>query len=68
MTSGHSPSVPSSPPARMMQLLYGALLANLVSAVAEYGVADQLADGPRPVDELGQRTGTDPDALYRALR
>jgi predicted O-methyltransferase YrrM len=57
-----------SPSIQVMQMLYGALLANLISAVAEFGVADLLEDGPRPVEELAALTETDPDALYRALR
>ncbi|MEU8122591.1 methyltransferase [Spirillospora sp. NPDC049024] len=37
-------------------------------AVCDLGVADLLADGPRPVDELARGTGTDPRALLKALR
>jgi hypothetical protein len=37
-------------------------------AICDLGVADHLADGPRSVDELARLTGTQPLALYRALR
>ncbi|MDL4820263.1 methyltransferase [Actinomadura opuntiae] len=37
-------------------------------AVCDLGVADLLADGPRPVRELARETGTDPRALLKALR
>ncbi|MGH3598288.1 MAG: methyltransferase family protein [Mycobacterium sp.] len=35
---------------------------------AELGVADALADGPQPMDELADRVGADPDALARLLQ
>lgn len=35
--------------------------------IAELGVADLIGDAPTPVDELAQRSGTDPDALDRVL-
>jgi hypothetical protein len=52
----------------MLELMYGSVLAYLVSSVAELGVADLLDGGPRSVDDLAAGTGTDPDGLYRALR
>jgi predicted O-methyltransferase YrrM len=52
----------------MMQLLYGSVVTPLVAVVAELGVADLVADQPRPVEELAGITGTNPDGLYRALR
>lgn len=58
----------TSPPVQMMQLLYGSLVPHLVTVVAELGVADLVADQPRPVTELAGSTGANPDALYRALR
>ncbi|QLQ35876.1 methyltransferase [Micromonospora robiginosa] len=39
-----------------------------VRVVADLGVADQLADGPRPVAELADATGAHAPALLRALR
>ncbi|MEJ2862043.1 methyltransferase [Actinomycetospora flava] len=57
-----------SPSMQMMALLYGSILGRLVSVVAEFGIADLCADGPRGVDELAAATDTDPDTLYRMLR
>ena len=57
-----------SPSMQMMALLYGSILGRLVSVVAEFGVADLCADGPRGVDELAAVTDADPDTLYRMLR
>jgi DNA-binding Lrp family transcriptional regulator len=40
----------------------------LLGVVADLGVADALADGPRPVSELAPEVGADPDTLRRMLR
>jgi hypothetical protein len=40
----------------------------LLAAIAELGIADQLADGPRTASELAVAVGCDADALHRALR
>ncbi|MBT2208913.1 MULTISPECIES: methyltransferase [Actinomadura] len=40
----------------------------MLSAIAEIGVADHLADGPLSADELAARTGSHADSLYRVLR
>ncbi len=53
---------------RILQLCFASLLTQLVGVAAELGVADLLAEGPRPVDELAGPTGTNSDALYRVLR
>ncbi|MFD0773137.1 methyltransferase [Streptomonospora algeriensis] len=53
---------------RMYEMLYSSIVSQLLVAVADLGVADELAQGPRPVEELARATGTDAGALYRALR
>jgi O-methyltransferase len=40
----------------------------LLAAIAELGIADQLADGPRTAPELAVAAHCDADALHRALR
>lgn len=63
------PNTAEAPPSmRMMEMLYGALATQLISAAAEFAVADQLADGPRPVAELAKACGANENALYRLLR
>jgi hypothetical protein len=52
----------------MIWLLSGMPIACMLQAIAELGVADELADGPLSVKELAERTGSNPDALYRVLR
>ena len=63
------PGTPEAPPSmQMMEMLYGALATQMISVAAELGLADLLADGPRPVEELAADSGADPTALYRLLR
>ncbi|QNP74672.1 methyltransferase [Streptomyces roseirectus] len=52
----------------MIELHSGVRITYMLQAVAELGIADQLAAGPLPVDELAQKTDSDADALYRVLR
>jgi O-methyltransferase domain len=48
--------------------LRGALVTRALALAADLGVADRLADGPRPVAELASESGADPDTLHRVLR
>lgn len=52
----------------MIWLLSGMPIAYMLQTVAELGIADLLVDGPLSVEELADRTGSDPDGLYRVLR
>ena len=52
----------------MMEMLYGALATQMISVAASLGIADLLADGPRPVDELATEAGAHPEGLFRLLR
>lgn len=55
-----------------VQMLWGMInsnvLARCVQVVAEYGVADALADRPMTTAELAAQTGMNADALRRMLR
>jgi predicted O-methyltransferase YrrM len=53
---------------QMWTLVRGAMATKALGLVADLGIADKLADGPRPVAELAAETGVDEDALYRFLR
>ncbi|GAB2769426.1 methyltransferase [Streptomyces daliensis] len=57
-----------SPLSAMIELHSGVRITYMLQAVAELGIADQLAGGPLPVDELAKRTESNADALYRVLR
>jgi DNA-binding IscR family transcriptional regulator len=64
-----SASPTQQPPAvAMLQLTMGALVSQAVSVIARLGVADVLAAGPQPVDQIAQRVGAHRSALYRVLR
>jgi hypothetical protein len=59
----------TAPPAEVMQeLLLGGWMSQAITTVADLGVADVLAGGPLPINELASKVGADPDALRRLLR
>ncbi|MDU0293911.1 methyltransferase [Saccharothrix longispora] len=59
---------PSDRPQRaMLDLMTGAWRTRAVAAVAELGVADLLADGPRTTADLAARTGALESRLHRLL-
>ena len=57
-----------SPQTRLWDLMRGAMTTKALAIAADLRLADALADGPRPVTELAQRSGSDPDTLHRILR
>ncbi|MEX3105428.1 MULTISPECIES: methyltransferase [unclassified Streptomyces] len=54
--------------AQVLQIITAGWLAQAVSATAELGVADTLADGPRALAEIAAATDTHAPSLYRLLR
>jgi hypothetical protein len=46
----------------------GCLVTRALGIVADLGVADALADRPRPAAEVAQEVEADPETLYRLLR
>jgi hypothetical protein len=56
------------PEGALWTLLRGALASRALALAADLEVADALADGPRPVEELAQELDADADALHRILR
>lgn len=56
------------PEAVLWDLMRGAMATRALAVVAELGVADALAEGPRPVEELAREVGADADTLHRLLR
>ena len=53
---------------QVFQLTTGFMVSAALGVVAQLGVADHLADGPRSTADLAARTGANEDALYRVLR
>jgi hypothetical protein len=54
--------------AALWKLMCGALATRALGLVADLRVADALADGPRPVEEVASEVGADADVLRRLLR
>jgi hypothetical protein len=52
----------------LWDFLRGAMMTKALALVADLGVANALAAGPRRVADLAQEQGADPDALQRVLR
>ncbi|MFJ4655938.1 methyltransferase [Nocardia sp. NPDC088792] len=55
-------------PLALLDIVQGGFLMQALSAAAELGVADALAEAPLRLDELADRVGARPDALARLLR
>jgi hypothetical protein len=47
---------------------FGYMISSALQVATRLGIADRLADGPEPVDQLAGATATNEDALYRLLR
>jgi len=52
----------------LLQMVFGFFPAKAVNVAAELGIADHVAGGPRPVQDLAAVTGSDPASLRRLLR
>lgn len=57
-----------APGSALWDALRGALVTRALAIAADLGVADALAEGPRPVAELARELGADADTLHRVLR
>ena len=55
-------------PAAMIEMIIAGWTSQAITVAAQLGVADALANGPLPIDELAVRVGADADALRRLLR
>ncbi|MCV7347784.1 methyltransferase [Mycolicibacterium rhodesiae] len=55
-------------PMAMMELVVSGWPAQAITTAAQLGIADALAGGPLPIDELAARVDADPDALRRLMR
>ena len=55
-------------PFALLELAQGSMVTQALYVAAELGVADVLAPGPLPVEQVAEQVGADPQALYRLLR
>lgn len=69
MNDGNLTGMPQLPAdAILMQMLFGGLVQQSISAAAKLGIADLIAQKPKSADELAAETGTHAASLYRVLR
>src|ERR1700754_1659216 len=54
--------------AAMIEMILAGWTSQAITVAAQLGVADVLADGPLPIDELAARGDANPDALRRLMR
>lgn len=66
-TPAAAPAQPS-PVTAMIKLIVEAYASQAACVIARLGVADVLAEGPRPVAEIARRVSAHESALYRVLR
>jgi hypothetical protein len=52
---------------RMMQMITGYRVTQIVHAVAKYSIADELAKGPATAADIASRQSMDPEATFRLL-
>ncbi len=63
------PTTPDQPPpVALFGMLAGMWQAKAIYTAAELGIAEAVADRPRPLAELAELTGSHPRSLYRLLR
>jgi len=68
MAESHSVSEAPPPHAIVLQMLNGMWVSQILSAVAQLGIADLIAAGTRSVDHLAEECSADANALGRLLR
>lgn len=57
-----------APHEQILSIILGYWQANVLALATKLGLADLLAEGPLPVEELANRTGANAQALFRMLR
>jgi hypothetical protein len=57
-----------APESTLWDTLRGALVTRTLAVVADLGVHEALADGPKSIEDLAREVGAEPDTLYRMLR
>src|SRR5258708_2603769 len=67
-TDSQHPSEAPPPQAVVLQMLMGMWVSQVLSAVAQLGVADLIAAGTRSVEHLAEECSADANALHRLLR
>ena len=63
-----TPVQPLPPHVQLFQMITGFTVSQAIFVAAKLNVAEHLAAGPLPVDQLAHKAGAHPEALYRLLR
>ena len=63
-----NPNQELPPPALLMQLLSGSLVAQAISTAAQLSIADQMADGAKTAAEIARSVSVHAPSLYRLMR
>ena len=63
-----TPAESLAPAEFLLQMATGYMVSSALQVVTRLEVADQLANGPRPIEEIAAAVGANPDALYRVMR
>lgn len=56
------------PPEALLFLILGKWYGQAITAAAQLGIADLLANGPHTAEEVARASGANPEATYRILR
>src|SRR5262245_57806939 len=56
------------PPVHVLQMIFGRPVSQAITVAAKLGIADQLANGPKPAEDLAKRLGAHGESLHRLLR
>ena len=64
---GRDAGVTQPPQIRLLHLIGGFMVTQTIGAAVRLGIPDLVAERPRPVAELAEATGADPDALGRVI-
>jgi SAM-dependent methyltransferase len=56
------------PPEALLYLILGKWYGQAITAAAQLGIADLLANGPHTSDEVARASGANPEATYRIMR
>src|SRR5262245_19227046 len=59
---------PLPPQVQLFQMITGFAVSQAIHVAARLNIAEHVAAGPVPVDQLARKVGADPEALYRLLR
>jgi SAM-dependent methyltransferase len=62
------PSKQISPQEELMKFILSKWISKPIYVAAKLRIADQLSDGPKPIDELAEAVGAHAPSLYRLMR